>query len=38
MRTLREEIEALERRFFGPDASSATEPELRAVVERGSKA
>ena len=38
VRTLREEIAALERRFFGPDASSATEPELRAVVERWSKA
>ncbi|MGA1391671.1 MAG: hypothetical protein ACO38W_00805, partial [Phycisphaerales bacterium] len=38
MQTLREEIAGLERRFFGPDASAASEPELRAVVERWSRA
>ena len=38
VQTLREEIAALERRFFGPEASAANEPELRAVVERWSRA
>ncbi len=37
-KTLHEEIAALERRFFGPGAAVASEPELRAVVERWSSA
>jgi len=36
-RNLRDEIVMLELKYFGPDAAEASEPELRAVIEKWSK-